>query len=155
MLPWQISDITEVTSPLQFFVLVYYFDNVNEIIKAFCNPSNMPLSIIQTLKKIPVLYLEGEALESMSRLFLQIRNEIGVESIPTQAAAEDFASQELSNLYVTNKLVEIIISFLHAKHPYRIRPPGKCRSQRDFPVFVHTFKSKNNPGCSVKDFLHE
>ena len=47
---------------------------------------------------------------------LQIRNEIGVESIPTQAAAEDFASQELSNLYVTNKLVEIIISFLHAKH---------------------------------------
>ena len=116
VLPWQISDITEVTSPLQFFVLVYYFDNVNEIIKAFCNPSNMPLSIIQTLKKIPVLYLEGEALESMSRLFLQIRNEIGVESIPTQAAAEDFASQELSNLYVTNKLVEIIISFLHAKH---------------------------------------
>ena len=67
MLPWQISDITEVTSPLQFFVLVYYFDNVNEIIKAFCNPSNMPLSIIQTLKKIPVLYLEGEAVFTDSK----------------------------------------------------------------------------------------
>ena len=136
-------------------MLVYYFDNVNEIIKAFCNPSNMPLSIIQTLKKIPVLYLEGEALESMSRLFLQIRNEIGVESIPTQAAAEDFASQELSNLYVTNKLVEIIISFLHAKHLTASAPRENADPSEIFLYLYTHLNQKNNPGCSVKDFLHE
>ena len=38
VLPWQITDIIEVKSPLQFFVMAYYFDNINEIIKTFYNP---------------------------------------------------------------------------------------------------------------------
>ena len=29
VLPWQITDITSVKSTLQFFVMAYYFDNIN------------------------------------------------------------------------------------------------------------------------------
>ena len=63
VLPWQISDIVEVAAPIQFFVMAYYFDNINEIIKTFYNPSSDPLSIMQSLSRQPVLYLEGDALE--------------------------------------------------------------------------------------------
>lgn len=108
VLPWQISDITQVESPIQFFVMAYYFDNVNEIIKTFYNPGSEPLSIVQSLTRSPVLYLDGEPLASMEKLFLQIKDEIGMESTMEQAG-------ELSNLYITNKLIEIIISFLRAE----------------------------------------
>ncbi|MCC2816099.1 AraC family transcriptional regulator [Lachnoclostridium pacaense] len=169
VLPWQISDIVEVESPIQFFVMAYYFDNINEIIKTFYNPGNEPLSIIQTLSANPVLYLEGEALASMQKLFLQIKGEIGMEStmeIGTEPAVESGMetavesgmesvmksdmksapksvadmpqdppihpsaascppSQELSNLYITNKLIEIIIHFLRAKKAASLPPSAR------------------------------
>ena len=40
VLPWQITDIVEVKSPLRFSILVYYFDNISEIMKTFYNPGN-------------------------------------------------------------------------------------------------------------------
>ena len=49
VLPWQISDITEVKSPLQFFVMAYYFDNINEITKTFYNPDSANLSVSQAM----------------------------------------------------------------------------------------------------------
>ena len=137
VLPWQISDIVEVESPIQFFVMAYYFDNINEIIKTFYNPGNEPLSIIQTLSANPVLYLEGEALTSMQKLFLQIKDEIGMEStmesvsdMPQDppihpSAASCPPSQELSNLYITNKLIEIIIHFLRAKKAAYLPPSAR------------------------------
>lgn len=121
VLPWQISDIVEVESPIQFFVMAYYFDNINEIIKTFYNPGNEPLSIIQTLSAGPVLYLEGEDLASMQKLFLQIKGEIGMESSNPSAASRP-PSRELSNLYITNKLIEIIINFLRAKKAASLPP---------------------------------
>ena len=116
VLPWQISDIVDVAAPIQFFVMAYYFDNINEIIKTFYNPSSDPLSIMQSLSRQPVLYLEGDALESMQKLFLQIKDEIGMES--TKDSGRDShasSSRDLGNLYITNKLIEIIICFLRAK----------------------------------------
>ena len=110
VLPWQISDIVEVAAPIQFFVMAYYFDNINEIIKTFYNPSSDPLSIMQSLSRQPVLYLEGDALESMQKLFLQIKEEIGMES--TMDSGRDShasSSRDLGNLYITNKLIDIII----------------------------------------------
>ena len=38
ILPWQITEIIEVKSPITFYLVVYYYDNVNEIIKTFYNP---------------------------------------------------------------------------------------------------------------------
>ncbi len=111
VLPWQITDIVEVKSPLRFFILVYYFDNVNEIIKTFYNPGNAPLSVMQNMAKNPVLMLKEEAASSMKRLFLQIRDEIGMDSAPSPQESES-GPGALSNLYITNKLIEIIIAFL-------------------------------------------
>lgn len=115
VLPWQISDITQVTSPIQFFVMAYYFDNINEITKTFYNPDS-PLSIVKSLSRQPILYLEGDALASMHRLFLQIKEETGMES--TLDGGQDTHppyGRELSNLYITNKLMEILICFIRSE----------------------------------------
>ena len=55
VLPWQITDIVEVKSPLQFFVMAYYFDNINEIIKTFYNPDSVNLSVSQSMSHSPVV----------------------------------------------------------------------------------------------------
>lgn len=153
VLPWQISDIVEVESPIQFFVMAYYFDNINEIIKTFYNPGNEPLSIIQTLSANPVLYLEGEALASMQKLFLQIKGEIGMEStmesvsdMPQDppihpSAASCPPSQELSNLYITNKLIEIIIHFLRAKKAAYLPPSARIIEPSE--IFLYLYSHLN------------
>ena len=38
ILPWQITEVIEVKKPITFYLVVYYYDNVNEIIKTFYNP---------------------------------------------------------------------------------------------------------------------
>lgn len=117
VLPWQITDIIEVKSPLQFFVVAYYFDNVNEIIKTFYNPDQVALSVMQAMSKTPVIAFEKDALKQIHQMFLQIRDELNAQS------KLDFTDKErspeahgLSNLYLTNKLIEILVSFIRAGH---------------------------------------
>lgn len=114
VLPWQITDIVEVKSPLRLFILIYYFDNIHEIIKTFYNPGNAPLSVMQAMAADPVIQLDSGAAGSMNSLFLQIRDEIGMDSTPSPGTVEPSAG-DLSNLYITNKLIEIIVGFLRAQ----------------------------------------
>lgn len=142
VLPWQISDIVEVESPIQFFVIAYYFDNVNEIIKTFYNPGSEPLSIVQSLTRNPVLYLEGEALASMQKLFLQIREEIGMESAFAPAAdVPKTASREFSNLYITNKLIEIIICLV--RDQAAVSPSSDPRTVEPSEIFQYLYSHLN------------
>ena len=76
VLPWQITDIIEVKSPLQFFVMAYYFDNINEIIKTFYNPDSVNLSVSQAMSKNPVVSFDERSYVQMHQLFLQIRDEL-------------------------------------------------------------------------------
>lgn len=115
VLPWQITDIIEVKSPLRLLILVYYFDNVHEIIKTFYNPGNEPLSVMQAMARQPVIWLSEGDTASVSALFLQIRDEFGMDSSPSPQDKES-AAGGLENLYVTNKLIEIVIRFLRAQN---------------------------------------
>ncbi|MGN0333109.1 MAG: AraC family transcriptional regulator [Lachnospiraceae bacterium] len=118
VLPWQITDIVEVKSPLQFFVTAYYFDNINEIIKTFYNPDSVHLSVIESLSKNPVVIFDEQNYRQMQELFLQIRQELRAQSEidsshKDNSAKKAFAeSLGLSNLYITNKLIEILVSFI-------------------------------------------
>lgn len=113
VLPWQITDITEVTAPLQFFVMAYYFDNINEIIKTFYNPDNVQLSIMQSVSKMPVIDFEPSAYEQMRQLFLQVKAELRIQlNIDNSDSSAALISHGLSNLYITNKLIEILVSYI-------------------------------------------
>lgn len=115
VLPWQITDITEVKSPLQFFVMAYYFDNINEIIKTFYNPDSVHLSVAKSISKTPVISFDAPGYEQMKHIFLQIKEEINTQSHLGSSDSESvLESRGLSNLYITNKLIEILVSFIRA-----------------------------------------
>lgn len=106
ILPWQTSDVYEVSEPLRFYILKYYFDGINNIIKSFYNTSNDVVVIIEHLTQTPVIQCSEAQEEMMTQLFLQVRQEIGVD-----IAREDAKEWDLSNIYLTNKLVEILLQF--------------------------------------------
>lgn len=117
VLPWQITDIIEVKSPLQFFVMAYYFDNINEIIKTFYNPDSVNLSVSQSMSKTPVVSFDEKSYVQMQQLFLQIRDELRAQSqIDSSDPGAVSESLGLSKLYITNKLIEIIVSFIRTRH---------------------------------------
>ncbi len=106
ILPWQTTDVFEVEEPLQYFLLKYYFDGVNRIVKSFYNTSNEPINITQDLTDKPVIYCEGAKRDTIQMIFQQLRGEIGIESTISSRQA-----RYLSNIYLTNKIVELIVQF--------------------------------------------
>ena len=107
VLPWQVSDIVQVDSPIQYFLLVYYFDGVNDIIKSLYNLGHGPLNLIEDLSKNPVIYCSAAQAKYMHQLFLQLRDELGGGAVPS---LETSVSSGFGSLFITNKLIELIIN---------------------------------------------
>ena len=107
VLPWQVSDIVQVDSPIQYFLLVYYFDGVNDIIKSLYNLGHGPLNLIEDLSQNPVIYCSTGQAKYMHQLFLQLRDELGGGAVPS---LETSVASELGSLFITNKLIELIIN---------------------------------------------
>lgn len=106
ILPWEISEVTEVLEPLQYDIIVYRFDTLNEIIKSFYNTDNEPLNIIRMILNNPVGYCDKEQAAKVKEIFLTIRDEVGIES-----TMESISPKVLGNIYITNQLVELIVMF--------------------------------------------
>lgn len=106
ILPWQTSDVYEVIEPLKFYILKYYFDGVNNIIKSFYNTNNDAVEIIGHLTQIPVIQCSESEMKDMTQLFHQVHREAGLEIVK-----DDEKEWDLSNIYLTNKLVEILLQF--------------------------------------------
>ena len=107
VLPWQVSDIVQVDSPIQYFLLVYYFDGVNDIIKSLYNLGHGPLNLIEDLSQNPVIYCSTGQAKYMHQLFLQLRDELGGGAVPS---LETSVSSGFGSLFITNKLIELIIN---------------------------------------------
>ena len=106
ILPWQTTDVFEVEEPLQYFLVKYYFDSVNNIIKSFYNTSNDDITIIEHFSETPIIQCNTEQELEMHQLFKQIHKEIGLE-----IGEFDYRELDVSNIYLTNKLVEIVLQF--------------------------------------------
>jgi len=106
VLPWQTTDVVEVTLGLELYLLKYYFDGVNAIIKSFYNISNDAIHLVDSLTKTPVIQCNQNQYRTMEQLFLDIHTEIGFEF--KEHVGKEY---ELSNLFLTNKLVEILLQF--------------------------------------------
>lgn len=106
ILPWQTSDIIEVTEPLKYYLLKYYFDGVNSIIKSLYNIGKDRINLIDQITKHPVIHCDRSHEEVMDGLFMQIRNELVINM-----QENGNSGQSLSNIYVANKLIEIVLQF--------------------------------------------
>lgn len=111
VLPWQITEIVRVRQPIQFYVVEYYYDGVMEILKTFYNPDETQLSVVEYLEQTPVFYAETNY-EDVCHTFHQIREEINqIEEHRAKKEKVDYQNEGIGNLYLTNKLIEILIYF--------------------------------------------
>ena len=104
ILPWETTIIKDVSEPLQFIKIVYNSDFVNSMMKKDLNTSNRLLSVIQPMAEKPIVNLTKQESKVIKDIMDVIRDEVGVESyfdIPEE--------KELSQIYVTNKLMELMI----------------------------------------------
>ena len=140
VLPWQITDIIEVKSPLQFFVMAYYFDNINEIIKTFYNPDSVNLSVSQSMSRNPVVTFDAREHIRMQQLFLQIKDELHTLSrLDSSDEGSVPESLGLCKLYITNKLIEIIVSFIRTCHTL----PTQDASTESSEIFQYLYTHLN------------
>lgn len=110
ILPWQITEITEVKKPLQFYVVQYHFERINELVKTFFNPDKIQLSFTQALRKAPVITFGEEKYREIQNMFHQIANELHYINEEEKEQGEEV----FSNVYIINKLIEILVSFLRS-----------------------------------------
>lgn len=110
VLPWQITEIAEVKKPLQFYVVQYHFERINELVKTFFNPDKVELSFTQALKKAPVITFGEEKYREIQNMFHQIGNEIRYRN----ETGKEQGEENFSNVYIINKLIEILVSFLRS-----------------------------------------
>lgn len=126
VLPWQITEIVKVAQPIQLYVVEYYYDGVMEILKTFYNPDETRLSVVECLENAPVFYSE-EKYEEVLHTFHQIHEEINqLEEHRAKKEDVDYQNEGIGNLYLTNKLIEILIYFLRS--PRKMTEEGELDS---------------------------
>ncbi|MGL6200217.1 MAG: helix-turn-helix domain-containing protein [Lachnospiraceae bacterium] len=104
--PWQISNVTKVNKTLQYYIVVYRFDIVNQLIKSFFNVENGPVNIINAMYQRPVTYCDSRQYDKIIGIFHNIRDEAGIESTITQGEPD-----KLSSIYLTTLLVELSVLY--------------------------------------------
>lgn len=121
LLPWQISEIVEITKPLSYYLLVYSFEVLNEVIKKTLNVSNENINMISLLYNNNFVVPNEIELKKMRTIFEDIRDEVGIRSMVVSEQAE------YSSIYMISKLAELIVLYLRnipeKKHEHKDYSP--------------------------------
>ncbi|ERT59468.1 AraC family transcriptional regulator [Peptoniphilus sp. BV3C26] len=115
LLPWQISEIIEVSEPISYYLLIYSFDLINNVIKRIFNIDNEEFNMVDLLYKNNSIFLNESDSRKFKRIFEDIRDEVGMRSVDINTNKMDF-----SGIYVVSKLTELIVEYLrHTKKEYK------------------------------------
>lgn len=106
ILPWETTVINVVDEPLQFIKIVYNSDFISQSMKSIYNTDNEVFSVLTPIGNTPVVYCTKDEARIILGIMNEIKNETGVESI-----YDIPEEKELSKIYVTNKLCELLIHF--------------------------------------------
>ena len=132
--PWEIVEITQVEKPLAMMKISYNSVFNNFILNSLNRYKKSKNNILSLIKKIPVVYFNKIEAKTIKNIFYEIKNEVGLESLSDfkpffDIKKEDRAIKEefdLSTVYITNKLTELII--LIAKKNIR---DEKCANKKE------------------------
>lgn len=114
--PWQITEVIEVGQPLQYIKLVYNMDFINQNMKIQYNYLKEQFSFEKEMTEHPVIYPSLQEWETFIKTFDDIKSEVGVESI-----LDVKEEKLLASVYVTNKLMEVIIWYLRIAHKVDVK----------------------------------
>ncbi|MBO4537658.1 MAG: AraC family transcriptional regulator, partial [Erysipelotrichaceae bacterium] len=103
ILPWDSSEVTEVSEPLQFVKIIYSYDFVNQFLRI---NGSAPANVTSFMAACPVVNLNEQEMKLIQQICRSIKSEVGVES--AYAVRQE---KELSELLVGNKIAELMINF--------------------------------------------
>ena len=106
ILPWEYTEVVEVSKTIQYFILKYNFDSANKIIKSFYNVDAENLSLINSFYDNPVIQCTDEQFEYFSNIFDMLRDELGEDS-----TLYNKNENPISSAYVLNKIIDLIITY--------------------------------------------
>ena len=132
--PWEIVEITQVEKPLAIMKISYNSVFNNLILNSLNRYKKSKNNIFSLIKKIPVVYFNKIEAKTIKNIFYEIKNEVGLESLSDFKPFFDIRKEEnavkdefdLSTVYITNKLTELII--LIAKKNIR---DEKCANKKE------------------------
>ncbi len=124
ILPWQVSDIIEITAPFQYTVIAYNYDTVLRAAKIFNDQEGLAESIITRMEANPVAELKEEN-KTIGNLVNTLSIELGKES--SLVSPPPPAQVPLHNVYVVSLLVQLIVEFTRL-----------CQTQKSKPVETRT-----------------
>lgn len=106
IMPWTITDITEVNKPLELIKIIYNSDYVNNFVKNIYNPEYVVVKLLRLIESSPLAYCNSIQTNQVLNIMDDIKREVGAEYIL------DIKEQnELSNIYINTKLVELMLYF--------------------------------------------
>ncbi|EGL35449.1 transcriptional regulator, AraC family [Parvimonas sp. oral taxon 110 str. F0139] len=106
ILPWEYTEVIEVSKTIQYFILKYNFDSANKIIKSFYNVDAENLSLINSFYDKPVIQCTNEQFKYFSNVFDLLRAELGEDS-----TLYNKNENPISSAYVLNKIIDLIITY--------------------------------------------
>lgn len=132
--PWEIVEIIQVEKPLAMMKISYNSVFNNFILNSLNRYKKSKNNILSLIKKIPVVYFNKIEAKTIKNIFYEIKNEVGLESLSDFKPFFDIRKEEnavkdefdLSTVYITNKLTELII--LIAKKNIR---DEKCANKKE------------------------
>lgn len=107
ILPWQISEIIEVSEQLTYYLLVYNFNLINIYIKNEFNIENENLSFTNPFYNCKAIVYPGAVSTKFKNIFDDLKNEVGISSFELDCNIEKYSS-----IYLMAKLAELSILFL-------------------------------------------
>ncbi len=116
VMPWQISDIIEITSPLQYTLIAYNYDAITRAAKIFSNEDGLTESFLSYMESPPVISLD-ETDETIEYLIETLSQELGKESSFSAGTPLPF-----HNVYTVSLLVQLIIYFIRLSEKQNLKP---------------------------------
>ncbi|MDO4701911.1 AraC family transcriptional regulator [Erysipelotrichaceae bacterium OH741_COT-311] len=107
IIPWDVTKITEVEEPLEFYKIIYNSNFINGYLRTIYNPTSSKISIFKDISNHPVtLFMEKEA-DKILECIMDLKDECGSEGIESA-----FESNALSNTYIISLLIRMMVIFL-------------------------------------------
>ncbi|RVU54157.1 helix-turn-helix domain-containing protein [Anaerosphaera multitolerans] len=107
IVPWTITEVTDVIERLQFIKIVYNFNYFNQSIKSTYNTLDESIDIISELSNNPIVYANELETKKIIRILNDLKSEISMESV-----LDIRKEQILSNAFISNKIMEMIIWYI-------------------------------------------
>ncbi|WP_138159780.1 AraC family transcriptional regulator [Peptoniphilus catoniae] len=109
IIPWEVTNMIEVKSPMQFIKIVYDFNFINQNLKSIYRTSGESIDIFGEISNSPIVYFDKASAEKVMSITEEIRSEVGMES-----ALEIKKEKALVNAFLINKITELLILYIRA-----------------------------------------